>query len=143
LRTRTSAAAKISFGACNLQNGYKWIDKWNLALPYGEALLSILPDAPDAVILSFEVGPVKPDPAIFHLVCDGLGIQLAEILFVGDTPAANIESPRDRNGGNADFGFRVVFDSAIQRGYKHGNPNYQRIRTWALSQSGGGQSPAQ
>ena len=31
LRTRTSAAAKISFGACNLQNGYKWIDKWNLS----------------------------------------------------------------------------------------------------------------
>jgi hypothetical protein len=93
LRTRTSAAAKISFGACNLQNGYKWIDKWNLALPYGEPLLSILPDAPDAVILSFEVGLVKPDPAIFHLVCDGLGIQLAEILFVGDIPAADIEGP--------------------------------------------------
>jgi FMN phosphatase YigB (HAD superfamily) len=35
------------------------------------AYLSTLPDAPDAVILSFEVGLVKPDPAIFHLVCDG------------------------------------------------------------------------
>jgi HAD superfamily hydrolase (TIGR01549 family) len=36
---------------------------------------------------------VKPDPAIFHLVCDGLGLQPAEILFVGDIPAADIEGP--------------------------------------------------
>jgi len=52
-----------------------------------------LPDTPDAVILSYEVGLVKPDPAIFRLVCDRLGLQPAEILFVGDTPAADIEGP--------------------------------------------------
>jgi FMN phosphatase YigB (HAD superfamily) len=64
-----------------------------LALPYGPPLLSALPDTPDAVILSYEVGLVKPDPAIFRLVCHQLGRQPAEILFVGDTPAADIEGP--------------------------------------------------
>jgi HAD superfamily hydrolase (TIGR01509 family) len=66
----------------------------NLALPYGSPLLSTLPDTPDAVILSYEVGLVKPDPAIFRLVCDRLGLQPAEIQFVGDTPSADIEGPR-------------------------------------------------
>ena len=65
----------------------------NLALPYGAPLLDALPDTPDAVILSYEVGLVKPDPAIFRLVCDRLGLQPAEILFVGDTPSADIEGP--------------------------------------------------
>ncbi|ANY77112.1 hypothetical protein BB934_01830 [Microvirga ossetica] len=66
----------------------------NLALPYGVPLLAALPDAPDAVILSYEVGLVKPDPAIFHLVCDRLGLQPAEIQFVGDTPSADVDGPR-------------------------------------------------
>jgi len=65
----------------------------NLALPYGAPLLDALPDTPDAVILSYEVGLVKPDPAIFRLVWDRLGLQPAEILFVGDTPSADIEGP--------------------------------------------------
>jgi hypothetical protein len=62
-----------------------------LALPYGAPLLSALPDTPDAVILSYDVGLVKPDPAIFHLVCDRLGLQPAGILFVGDSPSADID----------------------------------------------------
>jgi HAD superfamily hydrolase (TIGR01509 family) len=66
----------------------------NLALPYGPPLLSSLPDTPDAVILSYEVGLMKPDPAIFYLVCDRLGFSPPEILFVGDTPSADIEGPR-------------------------------------------------
>jgi len=66
----------------------------NLALPYGAPLLSALPDTPDAVILSYEVGLVKPDPAIFRLACDRLGLQPAEILFVGDTPSADIDGPQ-------------------------------------------------
>jgi FMN phosphatase YigB (HAD superfamily) len=44
----------------------------NLALPYGPPLLSALPDVPDAVVLSYEVGFIKPDPAIFRLVCGRL-----------------------------------------------------------------------
>ncbi|MET0532237.1 MAG: HAD family hydrolase [Microvirga sp.] len=66
----------------------------NLALPYGPPLLAALPDTPDAVILSYEVGLVKPDPAIFRLVCTRLELQPAEILFVGDTQLADIDGPR-------------------------------------------------
>jgi FMN phosphatase YigB (HAD superfamily) len=47
----------------------------NLALPYGPPLLAALPDTPDAVILSYEVGLAKPDLAIFRLVCDRLGLR--------------------------------------------------------------------
>ncbi|UVF22496.1 HAD-IA family hydrolase (plasmid) [Microvirga terrae] len=66
----------------------------NLALPYGSPLLATLPDTPDAAILSCEVGLAKPDPAIFRLVCDRLELQPAEILFVGDTPSADVDGPR-------------------------------------------------
>lgn len=65
----------------------------NLALPYGSPLLPALSDTPDAVIFSYVVGLVKPDPAIFRVVCDQLGCQPKDILFVGDTPAADIEGP--------------------------------------------------
>jgi FMN phosphatase YigB (HAD superfamily) len=40
------------------------------------------------------VGLVRPDPAIFHQVCDRLCFQPTEILFVGDPPSADIEGPR-------------------------------------------------
>ena len=66
----------------------------NLVLPYGPPLLAALPDAPDAVVLSYEAGLIKPDPAIFRLVCERLERHPAEVLFVGDTPSADIEGPR-------------------------------------------------
>lgn len=66
----------------------------NLAMPYGNPLAASLPNKPDALVLSYEVGLAKPDPAIFHLVCEKLGLPPEEILFVGDTPSADIEGPR-------------------------------------------------
>lgn len=36
----------------------------------------------------------KADPAIFHLVCERLHLSPAEILFVGDTPSADIKGPQ-------------------------------------------------
>jgi HAD superfamily hydrolase (TIGR01509 family) len=87
----------------------------NLALPYGLPLLSALPDTPDAVILSYEVGLVKPDPAIFRLVCDRLGFRPAEILFVGDTPSADVEGPRA-------IGMPAVLISELEE-YTKGGPH--------------------
>ncbi|WP_162419704.1 HAD family hydrolase [Microvirga brassicacearum] len=66
----------------------------NLALPYGPTLLSKLPDPPDAVVLSYQVGLIKPDPAIFWLVCDWLHLRPAQILFVGDTQSSDVDGPR-------------------------------------------------
>lgn len=41
----------------------------------------------DHVLLSFEVGLVKPDPAIFVEACRRLGVEPADALMVGDTEA--------------------------------------------------------
>jgi putative hydrolase of the HAD superfamily len=40
----------------------------------------------DPLIVSGEVGVAKPDPAIFRLALERLGIEPAEALFVGDSP---------------------------------------------------------
>lgn len=66
----------------------------NLAAPYGDALLDCLPDEPEAVVLSFEVGLMKPQPEIYQLVCDRLGVEPHQLLFVGDTMKADVEGPR-------------------------------------------------
>ncbi len=41
----------------------------------------------DAFVLSYEVGRVKPDPAIFLRACGALGVDPERALMVGDTPA--------------------------------------------------------
>jgi HAD superfamily hydrolase (TIGR01509 family) len=41
----------------------------------------------DAYALSFEVGRIKPDPAIFLRACGMLGVDPERTLMVGDTPA--------------------------------------------------------
>ncbi len=66
----------------------------NLAKPYAAPVLSLLPCELDAYAWSFEVGAVKPDPAIFSAVCKKLDLPPAEILFVGDSYAADCAGPR-------------------------------------------------
>jgi HAD superfamily hydrolase (TIGR01549 family) len=66
----------------------------NLAAPYADALLGCLPDEPDAVVLSFEVGLMKPQPEIYQLVCERLCLEPHQILFVGDTVEADVDGPR-------------------------------------------------
>lgn len=39
----------------------------------------------DAVILSYEVGCVKPDPRIFRLAADALGVDPTDCLMIGDS----------------------------------------------------------
>ena len=43
-------------------------------------------DLLDTVVLSCEHGVEKPDPALFTLACDKLGLAPASVLFVGDDP---------------------------------------------------------
>lgn len=62
----------------------------NLAAPYGPPLQAALPDRPDAWVLSYEVGLAKPDPLIFAVVAERLGIDPGRILFVGDTPSHDV-----------------------------------------------------
>ncbi|MBN1171434.1 MAG: HAD-IA family hydrolase [Micromonosporaceae bacterium] len=46
-----------------------------------------LSDLLDALVLSFEVGRVKPDPTIFTMACASLRVDPERTLMVGDTPA--------------------------------------------------------
>lgn len=50
-------------------------------------------DAFDAIILSAEVGVMKPDARIFHIALQALGVQPSEAVFVDDFPQ-NIEGAR-------------------------------------------------
>lgn len=75
--------ADVQIGVCS-----------NLAQPYAEPLLASLPGIPDALVLSCDVGLIKPQPEIFHLVCSRFGLAADQILFVGDTMEADILGPR-------------------------------------------------
>jgi HAD superfamily hydrolase (TIGR01509 family) len=66
----------------------------NLSSDYVAALRSTLPGRPDAEVLSCKFGAVKPEPAIYAHVLDGLGIEAGKVLFVGDTLRADIEGPQ-------------------------------------------------
>jgi HAD superfamily hydrolase (TIGR01509 family) len=66
----------------------------------------------DAVVLSYEVGAVKPEPAIFAAACDVVGVPPAGALMVGDHAAAD--------GGAADFGIRTLLLPMSPAGEDHG-----------------------
>ena len=47
----------------------------------------------DAYAWSYEVGAIKPDPRIYQHLIDQLGCTAEEVLFIGDTPLADIQGP--------------------------------------------------
>ncbi|SDR51290.1 haloacid dehalogenase superfamily, subfamily IA, variant 3 with third motif having DD or ED/haloacid dehalogenase superfamily, subfamily IA, variant 1 with third motif having Dx(3-4)D or Dx(3-4)E [Paraburkholderia fungorum] len=65
----------------------------NLASPYGDAVKGMLPVL-DGYAWSYEAGAVKPNPAIYQYILDQLGCPVQEVLFIGDTPAADVDGPR-------------------------------------------------
>lgn len=66
----------------------------------------------DAVVLSYEVGAVKPEPAIFTAACEAVGVVPADALMVGDHAAAD--------GGAADIGIRTLLLPMSPAGEEHG-----------------------
>ena len=66
----------------------------NLSVDYVAALSACPEIKPEFRILSCHVGCMKPDPEIYDLVIRSAGVPAGRILFVGDTPAADIEGPR-------------------------------------------------
>lgn len=71
------------------QQGVKLAIASNLAQPYAEPLLRLLPFPFDVYAWSFEVGALKPDPHIFQWACERLGVQPGDALMVGDTLEAD------------------------------------------------------
>lgn len=89
--------------------GYKVGLCSNLALPYGKPVCELLPRL-DVYAMSYDVGATKPDPRIYQYLVDQLGCAPEEVLFIGDTPAADVDGPRtfgmqacllDRKAGEA------------------------------------------
>lgn len=73
--------------------GFKIAICSNLAQPYESALLEKLPGQPDALVLSFRSGLMKPQQAIYRLVCRELGLEPSEVLFCGDDLEADVLGP--------------------------------------------------
>lgn len=74
-------AAGLKLGVCS-----------NLSADYGTVVRNLLPRM-DAHILSFEVGTRKPEPAIYQAVCRLLRCRPRDVLFVGDSPRADLAGP--------------------------------------------------
>lgn len=66
----------------------------NLAAPYGPPVLNLLPFEPDFCAWSYEARAVKPQPAIYKYLCEGLACRPEEVLMIGDTIDADMIGPR-------------------------------------------------
>jgi HAD superfamily hydrolase (TIGR01493 family) len=76
------SALPVPFGICS-----------NLSPDYLPALQRFAEVRPAFRIMSCEVGYLKPDPEIYELVVAAAGMPRHKILFVGDTPSADIDGP--------------------------------------------------
>jgi HAD superfamily hydrolase (TIGR01509 family) len=76
------AALPIRHGVCS-----------NVSVDYVAALARFPELSPAFRILSCFAGCMKPDPRIYELVLEAAGVPADRILFVGDTPAADLEGP--------------------------------------------------
>jgi len=63
-----------------------------------------LMDAVDAAFISTELGVEKPDPAIYRLACEGLGVRPVEALHVGDHPEKDVAAARAAGCGALLYG---------------------------------------
>lgn len=64
----------------------------NLAKPYGAPVKALLPML-DVYVMSYEIGAIKPQLRIYQRLIDQLGCAANEVLFVGDTPIADVDGP--------------------------------------------------
>ncbi|MGN6529553.1 MAG: HAD family hydrolase [Burkholderiaceae bacterium] len=64
----------------------------NLAAGYGGAVRRLLPQV-NAFVFSYEVGAIKPEPAIYAEVCRHLNVAPNDVLFIGDSPRCDLQGP--------------------------------------------------
>ena len=67
----------------------------NLAAPFAIRVATLLQAVIPATqqVLSSNVGYVKPDPMIYQIVADRLGVRASDILFVGDKQLEDVAGP--------------------------------------------------
>jgi HAD superfamily hydrolase (TIGR01509 family) len=76
------------------QAGYKIGVCSNLATPYAMPIKLLLPFELDAYAWSFEVGAIKPEPAIYENICASLACTPSEVIMIGDTLEADYAGPK-------------------------------------------------
>lgn len=72
--------------------GYKIVLCSNSATPYGVHISKLMKDV-DVYAWSYEVHACKPDPIIYQYFIDQLHCTAEEVLFIGDTPLADVQGP--------------------------------------------------
>ena len=92
--------------------GLKWGIVSNLATPYAEPLLKLLPFAPDVCAWSFSVGYRKPEEGIYQYACNALGVSPSAVFMVGDSLENDYTMPK-RLGMQAAFLKRSGKDEAM------------------------------
>lgn len=76
------------------ENGYKIVLCSNSATPYGIHIRSLMAEIEiDTYAWSYEVHACKPDPNIYQYIVDQLHCTAEDVLFVGDTPLADVRGP--------------------------------------------------
>lgn len=108
-------AAGVHVGVCS-----------NLASAYGPVIRQTFPCL-NGYGLSFEVGAMKPEPAIYRATCEQLGVNLGcgetegRVFMVGDSARCDRDGPRQlggsgfllHRGGKGDFSNLLEFAQAV------------------------------
>jgi putative hydrolase of the HAD superfamily len=79
----------------------------------------------DEVVFSCDVGISKPDPRIYEIACERLGVEPAECLFVGD--GANDELPGAERVGMAAVQLRTPGESLTPEGEAWTGASVERL----------------
>jgi len=82
------------------------VSNWDSRLRPLLGALGVL-SAVDAAFISCELGLEKPDPAIYRLACEGLGVLPAAALHVGDHPGKDAAAARAAGCGALLWGAEV------------------------------------
>lgn len=76
-----------------IEHGFKVAVCSNLAAPYGSAIYRYFP-ALDAYALSYELGAVKPSPAMYKHCLEVLGTSAASTSMIGDSLSCDCDGPK-------------------------------------------------
>lgn len=75
------------------ESGYTLAVCSNLAAPYVEPARNLLAPYIDVAVWSCDVGRVKPEPEIYLLAVEKMGLSADEVLMVGDTYRTDVAGP--------------------------------------------------
>jgi putative hydrolase of the HAD superfamily len=79
----------------------------------------------DELVFSCDVGVSKPDPRIYEIACERLGVEAAYCLFVGD--GANDELPGAERAGMTALQLRARGEALTPEGETWTGPSVERL----------------